>query len=177
MNDYRTDRDWSDLHLEMVKLAIAPYLIVKAPLVRDNTEATDLIVLRARDMTIAVRLRRRMLRYYERFPDQFTIRCQRDNGAKTELTKIVEGWGDWFFYGHAGPGVLAPWVLVNLHGLRQAFQRNNNLLYHPDGKVSGKQNNWDGTHFAWFNHLLLPDYVTIAHCPANDAEVSRETAA
>lgn len=159
---YRADREWADQHLPMVKTIIGPYLLTESPIERDRAEATDLIVLRARDMTIAVRLRRRSRRFWATHPHQFTLRCKRDSGATTELTKIIRGWGDWFFYGHADEGIIYPWMLLDLGGLREAFIRDDGLLRRPDGIKSGRQSNGDGTHFAYFNQSQLPDYVTVA---------------
>ena len=148
--------------MPVVRALIGPHLLMNAPVERDMAEATDLIVLRARDMTVGVRLRRRSKRYWATHPEQFTLRCKRDNGVPTELTKIVQGWGDAFFYGHADDGVIDPWMLLDLHGLREAFIREPGLLRNPDKVRSGLQNNFDGTHFAWFNRRRLPDHVTIA---------------
>ncbi len=39
--------------------------------------------------------------YAARYPHQFTIRAKLPTGAETELSKIVNGHGDWMFYGYA----------------------------------------------------------------------------
>jgi hypothetical protein len=159
---YREDREWADQHLPMVKALIGPLLLIDAPYERDVAEATDMIILRARDMTIAVRLRRRSRGYGITHRHQFTLRCKRDNGTRTELSKIIGGWADWMFYGHADEGIIDPWMLLNLHGLREAFMRAPDLLRKPDGVSSGKVSNGDGTHFAYFDRSRLPAYVTVA---------------
>jgi hypothetical protein len=66
---------------------------------------------------VAVRLRRDG--YAQRFADQFTIRYHRASGAKTELDKIIEGFGDWMFYGHTDSTGLSAWMLVDLAVLRE----------------------------------------------------------
>jgi hypothetical protein len=172
---YRQDREWADQHMTRVKGIIGPYLLMPAPLERDVSEVADLIVLRARDMTIAVRLRRRERRFWATHPHQFTLRCKRDNGTTTELSKIVHGWGDWFFYGHAEGDVLDPWMLLDLSGLREAFIRDPSLLRRPDGKRSGVQDNHDGTHFAYFDRSRLPSYVTVATSEPTDLLVFAES--
>ena len=160
---YAVDRPWSDRHLSTVRTLVGPHLLINAPLERDKREATDLIVLLARNMTIAVRLRRRSAGYWRTFGDQFTIRCERDSGTMTELAKIVNGWGNWLFYGHANDlfGVY-PWMLVNLNSLRALFIRKPDLLHRPDGIRSGRKSNGDGTHFMWFATSQLPADVIIA---------------
>ena len=83
----------------------------------------DLVILKARSMAIGVRVRRPG--YAERFPGQFTIRSHRESGAKTELRKIVEGWGDWLFYGHAdGSGGISDWLLIT----RKSAERRRNRI-------------------------------------------------
>ena len=69
---YANDRLWSDQYLPAVRALVGPLLLVPAPLERDANEATDLIVMRERDMTIGVRLRRPG--YAGRYHGQFTIR-------------------------------------------------------------------------------------------------------
>jgi hypothetical protein len=53
----------------------------------------------ARDMRVAARVRRSG--YAQRYPHQFTIRSRVASGAETELSRIVNGKGDWMFYGHS----------------------------------------------------------------------------
>lgn len=158
---YADDREWSDGYMPAVRQLVGPLLLVPAPLERDVKEATDLIVMRARDMTIAVRLRRPG--YSNKYPGQFTIRSDRASGVKTELAKIVEGWGDWLFYGHTDGHIGIPeWTVVDLHQLRASFIRLPNLLHAPDGKASGKRSNGDGTSFFWFDANRLPPEVVVA---------------
>jgi len=158
---YANDRLWSDQYLPAIRALVGPLLLGPAPLERDINEATDLIVMRARDMKIAVRLRRPG--YAGRYPSQFTIRSHRASGMKTELAKIVEGWGDWLFYGHAdGQTGISEWVLIDLHHLRASFIRNPSLLHTPDDVASGKRANGDGTSFVWFDAKFLPSHVVVA---------------
>lgn len=157
---YANDRLWSDQYLPAVRALVGPLLLVPAPLERDANEATDLIVMRARDMTIGVRLRRPG--YAGRYPGQFTIRSHRTSGAKTELAKIIEGWGDWLFYGHANEANgISEWVLIDLHHLRAAFIRKPSLLRHFDGAMCGQKSNSDGTSFVWFDARQLPAEVVV----------------
>jgi len=123
----------------------------------DCKEATDLIVLHARDMRIACRVRRPG--YGQRYPNQFTIRSHRDTGARTELEKIVDGFGDWFFYGHTeNTGNISEWWLIDLAAFRAALVRRANIR-------RGQQSNGDGTHFVWFDVTSFPERppLLVAH--------------
>ena len=177
---YAEDRAWSDRYLPIMRLLIGPRLLVPSPLEVDTKQAADLIVLRGRDMTIACRIRRHG--YADRYPWDITIRSRRDSGARTELEKIVEGWADWMFYGHASldPGALDRWVLIDLSIWRREFIREGlrtTLGYKPKlGGVAKPQSNGDGTHFVAFDLQRFPRDTIIASShdlPAASSEVAR----
>lgn len=163
---YRDDRKWSDQFLDAIRYIVGPHLLMPSPLEVDTKEAADLIVLRARDMTVACRVRRHG--YEDRYPWEFTIRSHRDSGARTELAKIVEGWGDWMLYAHASevPGTLSKWFLIDLHEWRAELQRdawraaNNKPLRH--GHSLRNISNGDGTHFVAFDVRRFPEKLLIA---------------
>ena len=83
----------------------------------------------------------------EKYGNQFTIRCKRDSGTKTELEKITEGWGDWIFYGHSNKdeNQIELWWLLDLAAWRGHLIRDKKTI------KRGIQHNGDGTHFAWFD--------------------------
>ena len=58
----------------------------------DAERNTDLIVLKLDAVRIACRVRNH--EYITRYGDEFTIRAERPSGVKTELAKIIDGWGD-----------------------------------------------------------------------------------
>lgn len=148
---FRRDFDWQMKFLPAIRNIVGPLLLEPAPFEVDAKEATDLLVLRARDMRIGCRVRR--AGYAERYPWEFTIRSHRDSGAKTELNKIVEGWGDWLFYGHAEHDdlpSLCRWFLVDLHALRA------HLIRDQKACVPAKHSNGDGTHFVAFDVRRFP---------------------
>ena len=74
------------------------HLLEAKPDTLDHFQAVDLMKLDARDMRVAARMRR--LGYASRYPHQLTIRSHLASGARTELSKIVNGKG--------GLGVLRP---------------------------------------------------------------------
>jgi hypothetical protein len=116
---WRNDKRWSDQYIPAIKRAVGPHVLVEACVDDDQRRNTDLIVLRADSIRIGCRVR--TSGYFARFPHDITIRSGRPSGTKTEMTKIIEGWGDLFFYGHAHPhmsGELVAWYLVSLTDLR-----------------------------------------------------------
>lgn len=121
---YDTDRQWSDQYVPAIRAIVGPLLIQPASLLVDRNEATDLMLLHARDMRIAARVRRPG--FADRYPDDFTLRAQRPNDVPTEFFKVLSGFGDWFFYGHAAYGSgrqIKRWLIVDLDVWRVAIRR------------------------------------------------------
>jgi hypothetical protein len=143
--NWKGDKSWSDRFIPRIRQIVGPWLLVPSTLEVDRHEAADLVVLRGRDMTLACRVRR--AGFLPAYRNQFTIRCHRDSGAKTELEKITEGWGDWMFYGHsnAAESDFDLWWLLDLSAWRAHLIRDKGSI--KRGKVS----NGDGTSFAWFD--------------------------
>jgi len=151
---YDLDRRWSDAFIPAIKKIVGPLLLEESSFEVDTKQAADLVILNARDKTIAARIRRNG--YADRYPYEFTIRAKRDSGAKTELEKIVDGFGDWMFYGHANDNRvdIDRWMVIDLSGLRAALIRNKAPYQ--------KQSNGDGTHFIAFDIRALPEYCLIS---------------
>jgi len=124
MKDWTADKRWSDKFLPQIKRILGEQLIGEPPLEEDQEHGTDLIVLKMDAVRVACRVRRH--EYLARYGDEFTIRKGRPNGTKTELTKIIEGWGDFFFYGFSNEQEtdLAQWLLGDLKALRLFINRN-----------------------------------------------------
>lgn len=125
----------------------------------DTQQASDLVVLNAKGLSIAARVRRPG--YADAYGHDFTIRLKRDNGQKTEMRKILDGWADWMFYGHAHPaeaGEIIRWMIIDLKSFRAHWIRE--LTKRNQGKKTircGKKSNEDGTHFAYFDSRTFPD--------------------
>lgn len=158
MSGYSEDRTWSDHFIPEIKRIVGPYLLIESPIEVDQKQAADLITLKARDLTIACRVRRRYsptgLDYLDKYGDEFTIRLKRDSGAKTEMEKIVDGWGDWMFYAIARSNDhkdgIARWSLIDLVSWRAHMIRRDKRIRR------GESPNGDGTYFAWFDMLSFP---------------------
>lgn len=169
-NGFREDYDWQLKFLEPIRNIVGPLLLQPAPLDVDMKEATDMLVLAARDMRIGCRVRR--AGYADRYPWEFTIRSRRDSGAKTELAKITEGWGDWLFYGHAEHDSLpslSRWFLINLHHWRAHMIRDKNAV------KKGEKPNGDGTYFVWFDLRSFPSDPPVLVASSHDVPM-REAA-
>jgi hypothetical protein len=148
--NYAADRAFSDVFLPTIRQIVGPLLLVPTSVEVDRNEATDLIVLKARDMRIACRIRKRG--YAVSFSRQITIRAKRDSGRETEFAKMRSGFADWMFYGHAGataPDIDA-WVIVDLDEFRRGLDRvAMSRLEWLD--CAGEISNGDGSQFYWFD--------------------------
>lgn len=146
---YRVNREFSDRFIPELRRIIGPYLLVPSSLEQDMREAADLVIFKARDLTISCRVRRPG---YVHFGRQFTIRSRLDNGTRTEMQKVLEGWGDWMFYGHAQTehGLIRPWWLIDLSHFRYHLSQSRKHVR------CGETPNGDGTHFGWFDIDSFP---------------------
>ena len=147
---FKEDYAWQEKYLNAIKCIVGPLLLEPAPLEVDMAEATDMLILRAKDMRIGCRVRRAD---YVGFKHQFTLRSKRDNGATTELAKVIDGWGDWLFYGFAEDNnlpALSYWHVIDLHAWRAHMIRDKRPI------KRGEMPNGDGTHFMWFDVQSFP---------------------
>jgi hypothetical protein len=161
---YSNDRAFSDRFVPQIRTIVGPYLLCPASLEQDRHEACDLTILRGRDMMIACRIRRPG---YDNFARQFTIRSEREEGAKTELQKIIEGFGDWLFYGHAASDLssIVRWMLIDLSSFRA------HLILNLKTIRRGDQRNPDGTWFRWYevdSFPADPPLLIAEHVPEED---------
>lgn len=122
-NQYTTNRQWSDKFLPEMKATLGRHFIGEAPKEEDAFHNTDLIVLKLEPLRFACRVRR--YQYYEQYKGEFTFRAALPNGGKTELAKIIEGWGDYFFYSFANADetALHSWIIGDLKVFRLWFNR------------------------------------------------------
>lgn len=164
MIGWQEDKRWSDRFLYEIKGYIGQTLIGEPPAEEDRERNTDLVVLRLDAVRIACRIRK-----YDqiRYRDEFTIRSGRPSGVKTELTKIIEGWGDYFFYGFSDEveEQLALWLIGDLKAFRIWYSRQ---LVLRDGKPPGvRQNNRDNSSsFHAFRWADIPGFVIAGNHPA-----------
>lgn len=115
---WQEDKQKSDVYIPEIKAILGVHLIGPAPEEEDQQRNTDLIVLKMEAVRIACRIRKAA--YYDRYSGEFTLRCSRPNGHKTEFRKVVEGWGDYLFYGFGNENgtKLKAWRLADLNVFR-----------------------------------------------------------
>lgn len=161
MIGWKSDKEKSDRYLPEIKSILGRHLIGEPPIEDDQERNTDLIVLKMDAVRIACRIRSHS--YLERYPNEFTIRSARPSGVKTELTKIIEGWGDYFFYGFGDEteSSLAKWSLCDLKVFRWWFNRR---LVEKRGVIPGiEKPNGDGSsNFRAFVLTDLPPNFVVA---------------
>lgn len=160
---FEVDKRWSDKFLPEIKSILGGCLISEAPITDDREKNTDLIVLTMAPFRIACRVRKHS--YFARYPGQFTIRASRPTGTKTELAKIVEGWGDYLFYGFAddADSSLHAWGLGSLNVFRLWF---NTQIVKNHGALPGdERSNGDESSkfrvFEWSD--IWKDFVIASH--------------
>lgn len=159
MNDWQADKRWSDRFIPEIKGHLGRVLISEAPIEEDAERNTDLIILTLKPWRVACRVREH--RYLNRYGGEFTIRSSRPTGAKTELTKILEGWGDYLFYGFADPPgrSLCQWLIGDLNAFRIWHSRE--LFSKPKGEMPGElQRNLDySSNFRAYRKDGIPDFI------------------
>lgn len=79
---YESDRAWSDQFIPAMRQIIGPFLLEPSSFEVDTKQASDLVVLRARDQMVACRVRRQG--YAERYPYEFTGKPEKPHPS---------GWG------------------------------------------------------------------------------------
>jgi|GEM_PF-839114 len=153
---WKTDKAWSDRFIPTIQAVLGQFLFCPAPDVEDAERNTDLMVFNAENKRIACRIRTHD--YLARFGDEFTIRCARPSGNKTELAKIIEGWGDYIFYGFsdAEQRGLAKWTLGDLDVFR--------LWWQQSEKTTGtlKRNRDGSSDFQAFKLSVVPSVFVVA---------------
>lgn len=160
VSDWRQSKRWSDQFIPAIKRVLGEHLIGEPPQEEDAERNTDLIVLRLEAIRIACRIRR--ANFLQEYPNEFTIRSSVPSGYKTEITKIIEGWGRYFFYGFAmeSGSELAAWALCDLHVFRLWHQRY--IAGHQGVSPGIERENGDGTKFRAYQIFDLPTDFVIA---------------
>jgi hypothetical protein len=164
---WEADKVKSDVYIPTIKSILGQVLIGEAPAEEDAHRNTDLIVMKLDSVRVACRIRNKS--YMARYGDEFTIRCSRPSGTKTEMAKIIEGWGDYFFYGFGqdyGSG-LAAWKIGDLRVFRLWLTKE---IVRLKGDMPGfhKPNSDNSSNFRAFKWKDLPsDFVVAEGVDAN----------
>ena len=161
---WKDDKKWSDKFLPEIKKILGQHLIGEPPFEEDQERNTDLIVLKMDAVRIGCRVRR--YNYFSNYGNEFTVRAGRPSEVKTELTKIIEGWGDYFFYGFSNideTGFIK-WTLFTLNEFRLWYNR---YLIKNNGATPGQKNNNtdNSSYFLAFKINDLPPSFIVACDP------------
>ena len=121
--DFDADFAFSQRFIPAMTRILADHLIVQSTITQDRREATDLVILQCDGFRIACRVRRHKRR--ARYGHQFTIRTDRPSGARTELQKVLAGWGDYLIYGFVDVDerTFDHWLLGDLDVFRRWYAR------------------------------------------------------
>jgi hypothetical protein len=165
VNGWQQDKQWSDRFLHQIKGILGQTLIGEPPAIEDQERNTDLMVLKMDAVRIGCRVRRFA---QQRYVGEFTIRSGRPSGIKTELTKIIEGWGNYLFYGFADEqdARVEKWLIGDLNAFRIWFVR---MTYAAGARqIPGTpKNNTDGSSgFQVFKVSAIPGFVIASDIPA-----------
>lgn len=155
---WQQDKAATDVYLNQIKSILGLHLIGEPPIEEDRERNTDLIVLKMEAVRVGCRIRNAL--YAKRYPQEFTIREGRPSGVKTELTKIIEGWGDYFFYGFGDGQNVVAWTLCDLTVFRVTFMRH----LHQHNRMMGQvQHNRDNSStFRAYSWDMFPDEFVVA---------------
>lgn len=150
---------WSDRFIPEIKRILGEHLIQVPDIAEDRLRNTDLITFcMPGEVRIACRVRK--YRYLQKYPDEFTLRCSVPSGRKTELAKLLKGWGDYIFYGFSNPEEtdLAAWLIGDLGIFRQWHQQYRATHQRWPGQM--KRNPDGSSHFLAFGiHDVDPKFI------------------
>lgn len=124
----------------------------------DLRENSDLNFAYAGDVQLGVRVRTN--KYLQRYGNEFTLRSRTTYGMCTEIHKVLDGCGKFFFYGFANPAVtaLCRWFVGDFHVFRQ---------WYADRAAAGlpthghEIDNHDGTFGFAYNLNKLPPHFKV----------------
>lgn len=156
-DNWEQDKRWSDRFLTEIKSILGVHLIGEPAMEEDAEHNTDLMVLKLDAVRIGCRVRKH--KYISQYGNEFTIRAGRPSGVKTELTKIIEGWGDYFFYGFCDEQekALERWLLGDLKAFRIWFNRK--CLSDKTCPGIHKSNSDGSSNFLSFQVQEIPDFI------------------
>jgi len=154
-----------------IKRILGEQFIGTADAETDRKQATDLLVLNVRPVSIACRVR--TFGYFESYGHEFTVRHERGSGVKSEFSKIVDGWCDYGFYAFADETdeALMAWTLYDLKVFRATMIRRPDLV-----KQSGIWNGDGSSSFLPFKWAdFPPEFLVASHRPEEAEEPDEES--
>lgn len=172
---WQEDKDWSDQFIPEIKKILGLHLITVAPIEEDQKRNTDLITLNLGAIRVGCRVRHVYgetgINYLERYGGEFTIRLKRPTGQPTELSKIMAGWGDYFFYGFGEDKKLHKWTL----SIYDVFRRWYSMQLDKGNNPGIRKSNADGSSdLIAFRFAVFPDDFIYAESITRQPEIIDE---
>lgn len=147
MNKFGERFKWQQAFIPQVVNLVAPHLIQVSTHEVDCNEAGDLVIVFPKNGTVSVRLRTPDMP--QRYLGDVTLRSRTRHGGKSEVSKIIDGKADFFFYGHVNNVKnIWYWHLLDCQLMRAEFIRRPYIL--RNAAQNEKINN-DGTAFISLN--------------------------
>lgn len=118
---WKQGKNWSDKFIPEIKAILGVNLMCEPDVKEDQERNTDLIVMQMKSHRIACRIRKHS--YLSGYGSEFTIRAK-SGGSKTEIHKVLDGWGDFIFYGFADKDEkrLSRWFIGDLDVFRGTYK-------------------------------------------------------
>ena len=167
MKQWQHDKQKSDVYLPEIKRILGEHLIDEPPIEEDAERNTDLMVLRLDAVRIGCRVR--SYGYIKDYGHQFTIRRDRPSGMKTELRKVIEGWGDYFFYGFGDESGqhLARWFIGDYRVFRGWLS---NQFFTGKRSWEERKNGDGSSSFMAFNVRDIPGFIVASNWIDDETE-------
>ncbi len=146
--NYNQNRSYSDGYMSSVKSILGQAIISESTFKQDTEEGFDLITPNTKKIACRVRDYDR----YKQYIQEFTIRSRSEYNKKTEIHKILEGYGDWMFYGFTQGNDVKYWSIIDL----DIFRSNHTTAHYKENK------NYDGnTKFRAYKLGTFPPDIII----------------
>ena len=165
MGKHEKDLAWSNLFIPRIKQILGELFISTGSPVQDKSQNTDLICFNLAGKRFACQVRRN--EFWRLYPYQITIRAARPFGNKTEFQKILDGWGDYFFYGFAcnDNKHFLQWCLGDLAVFRRAHLNMLGMLkFNKDNSSDFLVYHWRDLPAAFFVGFSFADDLTMDLC-------------
>jgi hypothetical protein len=139
---YKSNRTFSDKFERQMKRILGDLFFMN-DFYMDTKENTDLMLLSAANLNFACRIRK--FQYFKRYPNDITIRCKSFHNQETEIHKIINGYGDYMFYGFCNleETKIIDYKIIDLKKLRAEFIRSPTRRK----ELMNPKKNTDGTEF------------------------------
>jgi len=144
---YKINRTFSDKFERQIKRILGELFFIN-DFHKDVKENTDLMLLKGESFDFACRVRKH--HYFEKYPNDITLRSKNKNGKETEMHKLMKGFGRFMFYGFCNEEEtkIVSYRIIDLNTFRYKIMVNKKIREELYKKA---RVNKDGTEFKTFN--------------------------